>query len=267
MVGSSSRVVPTNGMPQAEPCKLSDPTLHVLSLRYSSWSIRPWLALTAAEVPFLFETIELEDMGVQTNATGAALVEESSARLARRRGQGSVTGLFPVLYVDGRPIHESLAICEWAADSFPEAGLWPADVIRRAQARSICCEMMSGFQSLRTNMPCHVFARVPHCPRDAATEVDIQRIFEIWNGALDASGGPFLFGDFGISDCMYFPVLTRFRTYDVELPSVLETYAERIESHPAVDAWRRAAAAAPAIAIYDDMIRAKGGDPEAVALD
>jgi glutathione S-transferase len=245
---------------------LSDPTLHVLSLRYSSWSIRPWLALTAAGVPFSVETIELEDMGAQTNATGAALIEESTERLARRRGQGSVTGLFPVLYVEGRPIHESLAICEWVSDAFPEAGLWPTDAIRRAQARSICCEMMSGFGNLRANMPCHVFARVPNSPRDAATEVDIQRVFEIWNDALDASGGPFLYGEFGISDCMYFPVLTRFRTYDVELPSALEAYAERVESHPAVEEWRRAAAAAPAIAIYDEMIRARGGDPEAAAI-
>jgi len=140
-----------------EPCQLSDPTLHVLSLRYSSWSIRPWLALTAAGAPFSVETIEFEDMGIQTNATGAAIIEESTERLARRRGQGSVTGLFPVL--------------------------------------------------------------------------------------------------------------TRFRTYDVELPSALESYAGRVESHPTVDAWRRAAAAAPAIAIYDEMIRAKGGDPEAAARD
>jgi glutathione S-transferase len=248
-----------------EECRLPDLTLHVLSLRYSSWSIRPWLALAAADAPFAVETIELEDLGVPTKASGEAFVGEASERLARRRGQGSVTGLFPVLYVDGQPIHESLAICEWVAESFPEAGLWPTDTTRRAQARSICCEMMSGFQNLRNNMPCHVFARIPNCPRDAATEVDIARVFEIWNGALDASGGPFLFGEFGVPDCMYFPVLTRFRTYDVELPDALEAYAERAESYPAVERWRRVAATAPATAIYDDMIRARGGDPGAAA--
>ena len=92
--------------------------------------------------------VELEDLGVETGSTGTTLVEESSARLVRRREQGSVTGLFPVLEIDGCAVHESLAVCEWAADHFPDAGLWPEDSVRRAQARSACCEMMSGFRSL-----------------------------------------------------------------------------------------------------------------------
>ena len=217
---------------------MPDLSLHVLSLRYSSWSIRPWLALRAAGADFSVQTEELEDLGAPLTGEGTGLIDEAAAKLERRRGQGSVTGLFPVLRVDGKPIHESLAICEWAADSFPEAGLWPKDPVARAQARSVCCEMLSGFQSLRASMPCHVFARVPNCPRDAATEVDIHRVFEIWGDALAASGGPFLFGGFGIPDCMYFPVLTRFRTYDVSLPDDLKRYAQRVEAHPAVVAWR-----------------------------
>ena len=241
-------------------------TLHVLSLRYSSWSIRPWLALTAAGAPFAVETAEVEDLNAVPTTNGAALIEESSQRLSRRRAQGSVTGLFPVLYVDGKPIHESLAICEWVADSFREAELWPSEAAERAQARAICCEMMTGFSNLRRTMSCHVFARVPGFPRDAATDVDIQRVFEVWRGALDASGGPFLGGGFGIPDCMYFPVLTRFRTYDVGLPEDLEVYARSVESHPSVESWRRVAAAAPAIPTYDEMIRSLGGDPAAAAI-
>ena len=244
---------------------MSDLKLHVLSLRYSSWSIRPWLALTAAGAPFSVETIALEDLNAVPTTNGPALVAESSERLSRRRRQGSVTGLFPVLYVDRAPVHESLAICEWVADSFPRAGLWPADAVLRAQARAICCEMMTGFSNLRRNMFCHVFARVPNFPRDAATQVDIERVFEIWRGALDASGGPFLAGAFGIPDCMYFPVLTRFRTYEVEQPADLEPYARRVEAHPAAMRWRAVAVTAPPIAVYDEMIRALGGDPEATS--
>ena len=112
-------------------------------------------------------------------------------------------------------------------------------------------------------MSCHVFAKVPDFPRDAATEIDILRVFEVWRGALGGSGGPFLAGAFGIADCMYFPVITRFRTYDVELPPDLEAYARRVEAHPAVEGWRRVAATEPAIETYDEMIRGLGGDPSA----
>jgi glutathione S-transferase len=244
---------------------MSELILNVLSLRYSSWSIRPWLALTAAGATFSTETAEIDDIGVQSPTSAVASLEESSAKLAIRRRKGSVTGLFPVLYVDAKPIHESLAICEWVADAYPDAQLWPGDRVARAQARSISCEMLSGFPHLRGNMSCHVFARVPKTPRDPATEVDIQRVFEIWRTALGDSGGPFLFGGFGIPDCMYFPVLTRFRTYEVELPAELETYAESLEAHAAVASWRQAAARAPAIPAYDTMIHARGGDPNAAA--
>jgi glutathione S-transferase len=235
--------------------------LHVLSLRYSSWSIRPWLALTAAGAKFSTHTEQLDDVGAELTSTGRALVEESSQRLWHRRRMGSVTGLFPVLYVDGEPIHESLAICEWVADTYPAAGLWPTNTRKRAQARAICCEMLSGFANLRRTMACHVFARVPSAPPDAATEIDIARVFEIWNRALGDSGGPYLFGAFGIPDCMYFPVLTRFRTYGVELPAPLEAYAQRIARHPAVESWSLVAENSPAIPSYDETIRAMGGDP------
>ena len=239
--------------------------LHVLSLRYSSWSIRPFLALAAAGADFRIETAEVADLNADTGAQGEALIEESTARLARRRRLGSVTGLFPVLSVDGRAVHESLAICEWVADAYPDAGLWPDDAVERARARAVCCEMLSGFKHLRNHMSCHVFARVPGFAPDAATQIDIQRVFEIWSDALEASSGPLLFGRFSIADCMYFPVLTRFRTYDVALPPALEAYAQHLEAHPSVDQWRLAAADAPAIASYDEMIRSLGGDPAAAS--
>jgi glutathione S-transferase len=233
--------------------------LHVLSLRYSSWSIRPWLALTAAHAPFETETIEIEGLGVQTTKKGPGLVQMGPEQLENRRKLGSITGLFPVLYVDGKPIHESLAIAEWVAESFPEAGLWPRNPLTRARARAICCEMVAGFHPLRSTMSCHPFASVPNYEPDAATETDIRRIFEIWRHALDTSGGPFLFGSFGLADCFYFPVLTRFRTYGVALDPALERYAQSLEAHPAVLAWRRCARNAPSIPAYDANVRKLGG--------
>ncbi len=237
--------------------------LIALSLRYSSWSIRPWLALSHANADFETEVVELPDLGLQGKSDGPGLVDVKNEQLARRRGQGSVTGLFPILHVEGRPIHESLAICEWVADAYPRAELWPADAIDRAQARAVCCEMTTGFHHLRTEMSCHVFARVPGFLPDASTALEIERAKEIWRTSLAASGGPFLFGSFGIADCMFFPVLTRFRTYGIELEADLETYAERVESQPAVRAWRKVASIAPEIPVYDEQIRKLGGDPEA----
>jgi glutathione S-transferase len=112
-------------------------------------------------------------------------------------------------------------------------------------------------------MSCNVFARVPKTTRNEAIERDIRRVCEIWRDCLNASGGPFMFGNFSIADCMYFPVLTRFRTYGVELDSDTETYARKLEAHDSVVMWQQVALTAPPIPIYDDAIRRLGGDPDA----
>ena len=238
--------------------------LSVLSLRYSSWSIRPLLALFAAGAEFEVETVTLPEMGVAVEKSGEALAQHLQLQKERRRGLGSVIGLFPVLHVDKTPIHESLAICEWVADTFPEAGLWPEDALTRAQARAVSSEMASGFPHLRNKLSCQIFARVPGFQPDVETLLEIDRVFAIWGESLEASGGPFLFGAFGIVDCMYFPVLTRFRTYGVELTADLEAWAERLESHSAVQAWRALAIKASPIPVYDEAVREMGGDPVAV---
>jgi glutathione S-transferase len=238
---------------------LPDLSLHVLSLRYSSWSIRPWLALTAAGATFSVETNEINDMKAQGTNGGPALAVISEEELSCRREQGSVTGLFPVLYVNENPIHESFAICEWVAEAFPEAELWPDGAMERARARSFCCEMVAGFQQMRTHMGCNVFARVPNWEPNDGTQRDIQRVGEIWRDSLNDSGGPFLFGRFSIVDCMYFPVLTRFRTYGVELDSDAETYARKLEAHDSIVKLQQAALNSPPMPIYDEEIRRLGG--------
>ena len=123
--------------------------------------------------------------------------------------------------------------------------------------------MVAGFQQLRTHMSCNVFARVPRQVRSVPIERDITRVFEIWRNSLTASGGPFLFGKFSIADCMYFPVLTRFRTYDVELDSHAETYARALEAHDIIGKWHQVALTSPSIPVYDEALRRLGGDPEA----
>jgi glutathione S-transferase len=168
-----------------------------------------------------------------------------------------------VLRVDGTPIHESLAICEYVADTYPQAGLWPADALRRAEARAICAEMVSGFTSMRGEMSSHLFGRVPGFKPGPAAQTDVARVLEIWNEKLAQSGGPFLFGRFSIADAMYFPVLGRFRTYGVALPRSLVPYGQALEAHPAVRALIEVARTAPRISTYDDALRQLGGEPDA----
>ncbi len=227
--------------------------LTVLSLRYSSWSMRPWLALTHAGARFDTETVELAHM--QDNGKVTTLTD--------RRTLGSVHGLFPVLRIDNKPIHESLAICEYAAERFPDAGLWPQDTLARAQARAVSCEMASGFSALRGELPCHLFGRLAGFKPGTGAQADISRIFEIWRECLERSSGPFLFGGFCIADAMYFPVLTRFRTYGVRLDTSLEDYAHALETLPAVRKLMTVAKTEPHIPVYDAELRAQGGDPDA----
>jgi glutathione S-transferase len=226
--------------------------------------MRPWLALTHAGATFETETVDLPDLGRQVKEDDGPLRAGMEAdELPARRQKGSVTGLFPVLWVDDTPIHESLAICEWVAETYPRAGLWPDDPLDRARARSVCSEMAAGFFDVRGDLGCHLFARVP--PRELRPEVraQVRRIFEIWSELLERHGGPMLTGRFGIVDCMYYPVVTRFRTYGVALPPELEAYAERLESSPPVCALVERARHAPHIDAYDAYVRSLGGDPDA----
>ncbi len=233
----------------------------VISMRYSSWSMRPWLALTHAGVPFTTRTVQ-PTLGHQSPVDGTTTGgPDALSDLGRRRTMGSVTGLFPVLWVGDVPIHESLAICEWAHEERPQARLWPADRLERARARALACEMASGFTQLRTHLSCHPFARVKGFAPDTATRAEVDRVHELWSEALERSGGPFLFGHPTIADFMYFPVVTRFDTYGIPWPRHLRAYADAMWALPAVQAWRTLAVEGPRIPIYDAYIEGLGGDP------
>ncbi len=191
------------------------------------------------------------------------LASISSAERADRRNLGSVAGLFPVLQIGNVAIHESLAICEYAADNYAP-NLWPVDAIERARARAISCEMVGGFAAIRGELSCHLFGRTPGYTPSETTQQEIQRVFELWTECLTRSGGPYLFGQFTIADAMYFPMLSRFRTYDVTLPSPIAEYAAHVDNAPAVQKLTEVAATAPAVPIYDAYLQELGGDPNAL---
>jgi len=195
---------------------------------WSSWSLRPWLALKAAGAPFQETLVEL-----RTPDSKASFLKHSPA------------GKVPVLKVDGFAVWDSLAICEYVAEAFPAAKLWPADPLARARARSVSAEMHSGFTPLRQAMSMDVRARHPTPAMTPELAADIKRIQEMWNecrrdfGAK--AGGPYLFGAFTIADAMYAPVATRFVTYGVALDAVSQSYVDAILAMPAMKEWIAAA--------------------------
>ncbi len=195
--------------------------LHVGSKRYSSWSLRPYLALAQTGVPFETKTIVLD-----TSTT-----REEIAKVAP-------SGRVPVLYDDDLVIWDSLAICEYAAELAPEARLWPADRAQRARARSVSAEMHSGFAALRQHMPMDLGSSKEGEGHTPEVRADVRRIQAIWRELLVASGGPFLFGSFTIADAMFAPVTARFRTYGVELDAMLRGYVDAIAALPAMRQWQ-----------------------------
>lgn len=202
-------------------------SLHLIigDKRYSSWSMRPWLALVLTGEPFTDQVIRLN----QTDTTRLIL-------------EHSPTGKVPALKCEHGTIVDSLAICEYLAERFPGAGLWPADVAARAQARSACAQMHSGFAGLRSRLPMDV-------QRDEALEVieveaqaDIDRMVMLWREcrAVSGAGEGFLFGAPGIVDAFFAPVAVRFRTYQVQLPADAAAYVETLNQWPAFKRWLQA---------------------------
>jgi glutathione S-transferase len=197
-------------------------TLYVGSKRLSSWSLRPYLALAHTRAVFETKTILLDR-------------DQTHDEIAKVTPAGRV----PVLHHDDLVIWDSLAICEYANELYPEAALWPADRAQRARARSITAEMHSSFAAMRRDMAmdlCANKAGQGHTPDALA---DARRVQAIWRDQLAVSGGPFLFAAFTIADAMFAPVTTRFTTYAVDLDAPCQAYVETIAALPALQAWRR----------------------------
>jgi glutathione S-transferase len=199
-------------------------TLIVGTQSWSSWSLRPYMALMALGAPFAVDVIKLREVP----ATRNAILKHSPA------------GKVPVLEFDGQAVWDSLAICETLAERHPEAKLWPDDPVLKAHARSYCCEMHSGFPDVRQQLTMEFGRSLPMPELKAETSDQIHRIIAAWEEALAASGGPFLFGRFSIADCMYAPVVSRFSTYGVEVPSRSRAYMEKIWALAGMQNWLKA---------------------------
>jgi glutathione S-transferase len=196
---------------------------------YSSWSMRPWLALRAGNIPFEEVFIPLY--------TG----EADKQRILSFAGSGKV----PVLVDGDVTVWDSLAIIEYLAERFPDAGLWPEDPARRAHARSISAEMHSGFPALRNECGMNLHRPVGAIALSREARADIARVQQIWSECREryAKFGPFLFGAFGGADAMFAPVVHRFRTYAVAVVPEAQAYMDTMMSLPAFQEWTRAALA------------------------
>ncbi|HEY9904262.1 MAG TPA: glutathione S-transferase family protein [Candidatus Sericytochromatia bacterium] len=200
-------------------------TLVIGNKNYSSWSLRPWLAMKQAGLDFAEIRIPLD----------APMTYQEIRRY-------SPSGRVPVLLDGDVTVWDSLAICEYVAECFA-TNLWPEDRVARAVARSISAEMHSGFASLRENLPMDCRAQLCVLGINPAVQADIDRITTIWRECREkfAAGGNLLFGHFTIADAVFAPVVSRFITYQVKLDPVSQAYVEAVWTLPAMQEWVAAA--------------------------
>jgi glutathione S-transferase len=212
---------------------MAELTIYLGNKNYSSWSLRPWLVL--------------KQIGVAFDEVVIPLYEPASKATIMKY---SPSGTVPALRHGPLIVWDSLAICEYLADSFPTFQLWPRDHDARAIARSVCAEMHSGLQALRAHLPMNVRSSFPNRGVTPEVQADINRVMAIWRDCRKRFGdgkGDFLFGHFSIADATFAPVVTRFRTYKVELERAAEVYCDAIMELPAMQEWVAAARNEPMI--------------------
>lgn len=215
---------------------MSDLTLYIGNKNYSSWSFRPWLAMEATGIPFK-EVLIPFDM-----PAGNPRFRELSP-----------AGMVPVLHHGLFRVWESLAIIEYVAELYPEAGLWPADRAERASARVAAAEMHAGFTALRGACPMNFRREPAPLAVSDAVKANVRRIETLWRDALEASGGPFLFGSFTAADAMYAPVVNRFEIYKLVDNPVTLAYMKAMKGLPAFQRWRDGALAESWVVPEDEV--------------
>ncbi len=192
--------------------------------KWSTWSMRPWLAMKRTGAEFTETLVPLRQ---DNDRTREAILPHSPS------------GLVPALRVDGMVIVDSLAICEYLYEAFPAAKLWPDEMVKRALGRAAAAEMHSGFQSLRAECPMMLEMAPRAREISEATAANVRRIGEIWSELLARYGGPFLLGDWSIADAFYTPVAARFETYQIETGSPeADAYGRRLLETPEFLAWK-----------------------------
>jgi glutathione S-transferase len=207
--------------------------LYTGNKNYSSWSMRPWVLMKQAGIPF-------EDIKLRFDSF------EADSQFKATIGKLNPVAKVPVLADGELVIWDSLAIAEYLAETFPEKALWPVDKAARARARSVCAEMHAGFGNLRNLCGMNIEASLPQAGallmRDQpGVRSGLARSVQMWTDLLEAHGRPggsrFLFGDFGIADAYFAPMGTRIKTYALPVPPAIGAYIERVQALPGVKAW------------------------------
>jgi glutathione S-transferase len=213
-------------------------TLVIGNKNYSSWSLRPWIAMKVAGIAFDEVVISLD-------------APDFKSRVSKISGTGKV----PALDDNGTHVWESLAILEYLAERFPAARLWPADPAARAYARAISSEMHAGFVPLRRACPMNMWRPVKKRELNDEAVANVRRIEAMWKDcrARYGAGGPFLFGPFCAADAMYAPVVARFHTYDVEVDAAARAYMAAMRALPAWREWETAALKEPWVLAEDEV--------------
>jgi glutathione S-transferase len=205
--------------------------LFIGNKNYSSWSMRPGVLMRHFGLPFTEVLLRFDSFAPGSQFKQALL------------GLSSPTGKVPLLLEDdGFAVWDTLAIAEHLAERFPEHALWPREARQRSRARSLCAEMHSGFGALRSHCPMNIEARLPEVGAQVLAEqagvvTDLARLCQMWQDALAQSGGPFLFGEFGIADAYFAPVVSRLFTYSLPVPAAVAGYMQRVWASPGVAAW------------------------------
>lgn len=214
-------------------------TLFIGNKNYSSWSMRPWVLMTQAGIPFTERALRLDSF-------------EADSQFKQTILSVNPVGKVPVLVnTDLGPnltIWDSLAICEYLAETYPELHLWPTDKAARARARSLCSEMHSGLTPLRSHCPMNIEAHLPEVGArllqdHADLRASLQRVVTMWQTELAQHGGPMLFGKFSIADAFFAPVCMRLRSYALTVPADVQAYIDRVVALPSVSRWMQEALA------------------------
>ena len=205
--------------------------LYIGNKNYSSWSMRPWVLLRQAGIPFDEVMVRFDSFADDGNSTFKNTLKALSP-----------TGKVPVLVDGDVVVWDTLAIAEYLAEQFPEKALWPRDKAARARARSICAEMHAGFTALRSSCPMNIEASLPEVGalawRDKpAVRADVARLVAMWQDVLDEHGGPLLFGKFTIADAYFAPICMRLKCYALPLPAGIAAYVERVCALTGVRQW------------------------------
>lgn len=223
--------------------------LYIGNKNYSSWSLRPWVLMRQSGIAF--EEIMLRFDGFDANSS-----------FKQRALALSPSGRVPVLVDDGLVIWDSLAICEYLAEKFPEKHLWPQQVLNRARARCLSAEMHSSFTALRSYCPMNIEAKLPEVgaklwAEHADLRTDVQRLEDLWTPLLTLAKGPMLFDQFSIADAFFAPVCMRLSTYALPISAPVHAYVQRVCALPAMQEWIQGALAEHDFRSFEEPYRAQ----------